>query len=223
MDHSVAELFVILALNPEKGRVSLDNIHFRYSLTGALFMDFLEQGEITTENKRVVPSFRKNGELLHDMFADRIMKSAKNRRISFWISRLTNKSRLILREITNSLEKEKILSKERRKFLNIFPYYRYWFIDLTIRNRIVETLREILLYGKQPGKKEIMLLGLVEASRAYPLLSREKGESKILRKKNSEFLKGDIMSAEISQAIREVQAAIVASITAATIAAHGSH
>jgi hypothetical protein len=27
MDHSVAELFVILALNPEKGRVSLDDLH----------------------------------------------------------------------------------------------------------------------------------------------------------------------------------------------------
>jgi hypothetical protein len=223
MNLSVAELFVILALNPEKGHVSLNSIHFRYSLTGALFMDYLEQGEITTENKRVIPSFRKNGDSLHDLFADRIMKSAKNRRISFWIIRLTNKSRFIFREIINSLEKNKILRKEQRKFLNIIPYYRYWFIDRSIRSRIIETLREILLYGKQPGKKEIMLLGLVEASRAYSLLSRERGESNLLRNKNSEILKGHVMSGEISQSIREVHGAIVASITAATIAAHGSH
>ena len=88
---------------------------------------------------------------------------------------------------------------------------------------MIEVLRGILLYGKQPGKKEIMLLGLVEASRAYSLLSRERGESKLLRKKNSEFLKGDVMSAEISQAIREVQAAIVTSVTAAAIASHASN
>jgi hypothetical protein len=223
MDRSVAKLFVILALNPEKGRVSLNSIHFRYSLTGALFMDYLERGEITTENKRVVPSFRKNGEVLHDLFADRILKSAKNRRISFWIRRLTNKSRLIFREIINSLEKEKILRIEQRKFLNIIPYNRYWFIDNSVRTNLIEVLRGILLYGKQPGKKEIMLLGLVEASRAYPVLSHERGESKILRKKNAEFLKGDVMNAEISQAIREVHAAIIASITVATIAAHSSH
>jgi hypothetical protein len=80
-----------------------------------------------------------------------------------------------------------------------------------------------LLYGKQPGKREIMLLGLVETSKAYRLLSREKGEAKILRKKNTEILKGDIMSDEISLAIREVQTAITASVTAATIAAHSSH
>jgi hypothetical protein len=223
MDRSVAELFVILALNPEKGRVSLNNIYFRYSLTGALFMDYLELGEITTENKRVVPSFRKNGDMLHDLFAERIMKSAKNRRISFWIRRLTNKSRLIFRETIKSLEKENIVRKEQRMFLNIFPYNRYWFIDISVRTKLIEVLRGILLYGKQPGRKEIMLLGLVEASRAYPLLSHERGESKLLRKKNSEFLKGDVMSEEISQAIKEIQAATIASITAATVAAYGSH
>ena len=80
-----------------------------------------------------------------------------------------------------------------------------------------------MLYGKKPGTKEVMLLGLIEASRAYPLLSRERGESKILRKKNTELLKGDIMSSEISQTIKEIQAAIIASITAASVAAHGSH
>jgi len=223
MNNSVAELFVILALNPEKGRITLDRIHFRYSLTGALIMDYLERGEITIENKRIAPSFRKNGEILHDLFADRIMNSTKHRRISFWISRLTNKSRLIFREITGSLERDQILRIEQKKFLNIFPYKRYWFNDKSVRNNLIELLRGILLYGKNPGKKEIMLLGLVEASRAYSLLSRERGESKLLRKKNSELLKGDIMSAEISQAIREVQAAIVASVTIATVAAHSSH
>jgi hypothetical protein len=223
MDRSVAELFVILALDPEKGRISLNNIHFRYSLTGALLMDYFEQGEITIENKRVVPSFKKNGEILHDLFAERIMKSSKNRRISFWIRRLTHKSRLIFREIISSLEKEKIVRIEQRMFLNIFPFKRYWFIDKSARTNLIETLRGILFYGKQPGKKDIMLLGLVEASNAYSVLSRERGESKILRNKNSEILNGDVMSEEISQSVKEVQAAIVASVTAATIAAHGSH
>jgi hypothetical protein len=68
-----------------------------------------------------------------------------------------------------------------------------------------------------------MLLGLVDASRAYRLISRERGEVKQMRRKNGELLKGDIMNSEINLAIKEVQAAIAASVTAATIAAHGSH
>jgi golgi phosphoprotein 3 len=223
MDRSAAELFVILAINPEKGRIALNDIHFRYSLTGALFMEYHESGEFKIENKRVIPSFKKNGDMIHDLFADRIMNSHRNRRISFWISRLTNKSRLMKREIFNSLVNARIIKIEERKFLNIFPYKRYWFIDNSVRTDLIESLRGILLYGKNPDKKETMLLGLVEASKAYSLLSRERGESKILRKKNTGLLKGDVMSAEISQTIKEVQAAIIASITAASIAAHGSH
>ena len=222
MDSSVAELYVILALNPEKGRISISDIYFRYSLTGALIMEYLESGEIAIENKRVVPSFIKNGETIHDLFAERIMKSSKNKRLSFWISRLANKSRIIFREIIYSLEKERILRIEQKKFLNIFPYKRYWFIDNSVRIHLIELLRGILLYNRQPGKKDIMLLGLVEASNAYKLLSHEKGESKLLHQKNTKLLKGDIISAEISQTIREVQAAIVASITAASMAAAGS-
>jgi hypothetical protein len=223
MDNSVAEQFVILSLNPEKGRVSLDSIHFRYSLTGALLMDYLDQEEFKLENKRVVWSFRMTGDTIHDMFAERIMNSSGNWKISFWIRRLTRKSRLIFSEIIKSLEKRKLISIEHKKFIGIFPYKRYWFLDNGIRNGIIERLREILLYGKQPVKKELMLLGIVEAARAYRLLSREKGEARILRKKNNEILKGDVMSAEISKAVREVQAAIVTSVITATIAAQGSH
>jgi hypothetical protein len=141
MDRSVAELYVILALNPEKGRISLSDLDFRYSLTGALIMEYHESGEIVIENKRVVPSFIKNGETIHDLFADRIMKSSRNRRISFWIGRLTNKSRIIFREIVNSLEKERILRIEQKKFLNLFPYKRYWFIDNKVRPNLIELLR----------------------------------------------------------------------------------
>lgn len=223
MDIPVSKLFVILALNPEKGRIAIDSIHFRYSLTGALFMEYSDVGEIKVENKRIVPFFKNNGEALHDMIADKIMNSGKNRRISFWISRLTQKSRFILREITNSLEKDNIIRIEHKKFLNIIPYKRYWFIDSRTRSNLIEVLRGILLYGKQPGKKDFMLLGLLEASKAYRLLSRERGESKLLRKKNSEILKGDVMSAEISQVIVEVQTAIIASVAAASAAASSSH
>jgi len=99
--------------------------------------------------------------------------------------------------------------------------YIFYLVN-SVRTSLIELLRGILLYGKQAGKKEIMLLGLIEASKAYSILSHEKEDKKILRKKNSELLKSDVISVEISQAIREVQAAIVASITAASVAAASS-
>lgn len=223
MDHSVAELFVIMALNPEKGRITIDSIHFRYSLTGAILMDYLGGEEFKVENKRVVPSLRINDDAIHILFSERIMRSSRNRKISFWVRILTRKSRFVFSEMTKNLERKKIIRIEQKRFLNIFPYKRYWFTDNTIREKMIEDLRSILIHGRRPDKKEIMLLGIVEASRAYRLLSRERGEARLLRQKNTELLKGDVVSTEISQAINEVQAAIVASVVAASAAAHSGH
>jgi Golgi phosphoprotein 3 len=223
MENSVAEQFLLLCLNPEKGRITVSDIHFRYSLTGALLMEYNSMGEFSIENKRLVPAFHKNGEVLHDLFAERIMDSTRHRRLSYWVSKMTGKSRIIIKEVTGSLEKKRILRIEQKKFLNLFPYKRYWLNEPGTREAIIENLRGILLYGKQPSAKDLMLLGLLEASRIYKKLSRERGESSALRKKNKELLKGDIVSAEISQAIREVQVAIAASVAAASAAASGHH
>ncbi|HKK42729.1 MAG TPA: GPP34 family phosphoprotein [Bacteroidales bacterium] len=223
MAQSVAELFLILAIHPSKGRIAIDNIHFRYTLTGAVLMDSLGNKEFTIENKRLIPSFSRNGDPVHDMVADRIMNSGSKRRISFWINRLTRRSRFIFNEMVARLEKRNVIRTDHRTFLNIIPYRRFWFNDKSIRNNLIENLRQFLLYGRQPGKEDIMLLGLVEASRSYRLLARERGEVKKMRRINGGLLKGDIMNSEINLAIREVQAAIAASVTAATIATHSSH
>jgi hypothetical protein len=223
MDRSVAELFVILALNPEKGRVTLDSIHFRYSLTGAIMMDYFAGEEFRVEGKRVIPSLKINDDAIHMLFAERMMKSSRNRKISYWIGRLTNKSRFIFSEMTKSLEKQGIIQIEQKKFLNIFPYKRYWFVNKSVREKLIEEIRDILVRGRQPDKKQLMLLGVIEASRAYRLIAKESGEARQLRKINTALLNSDVMTSEINQAIKEVQAAIITSVMVATMASHGSH
>jgi hypothetical protein len=219
MERSVAELFVILALNPEKGRVTLDSIHFRYSLTGAILMDYLAGDEFRVEDKRVVPSLRINDDAIHMLFAERMLKSTRNRKISYWIGRLTNKSRFIFSEMTKSLERQRIIQIEQKKFLNIFPYKRYWFLNISLRENLIEEIRDILIRGKQPDKKQLMLLGIIDASRAYRIIAKERGEARQLRKINTELLKSDVMASEINKAIKEVQAAIISSVSAASAAA----
>ena len=223
MNNTVAELFVIMAIDPEKGRITIDKIHFRYPLAGALLMDYLGKGEFSVEKKRVIPSFSMNGQAVHDMISEKIMNSNRNRRISTWIRIITRKHRMISGNIISGLEKQKVISIEHKKFLNILPYNKYWFIDKSIRINTIDHLRGILLHGKRPEKSDIMLLGIIDAARAYKMLASEFSERRILRRKNSELLADDVMSSEIALAVREIKAAIIASVTAATIATHGSH
>ena len=223
MEFSLAKQFLLLALNPDKGRVTIDSIHFRYTLTGAFLMDYLDKGEISISNKRIIPSFRKSTDPVHSMIGDRITASSSQKRISYWVGRLTNKSRFMINNLTLILQQERVLTIEHKKFLGIFPYKRYWLIDKGIRSDLIETLRKILVHGRQPDKRELMLLGLIESSRSYKLLSRESGEARAMRKRNLELLKTEVAGAEINQAIREVQAAVAASVMVATMSSHGAH
>ncbi len=223
MDYSVANQFLILALNPEKGRVTIDSTHFRYSMTGAILLDYLDGEELRFEDKRIIPSLRINDDSIHQMFAGKFMKSSRNRKISYWISRLTFKHRFILVEMTKSLEKERVIRIEHKKFLGLIPYRKYWFLNNSIRTDIIEQLRGILIYGKNPGRKELMLIAILHAARAHKVLSRERGETKMIRHKCSELLKSDQVSSDISQTLREVNAAIAESIAAAIIATGGGH
>lgn len=223
MDYSLAKQFLILALDPEKGRIRIDSTHFRFSLTGAILLDYIDGEELRVEDKRVIPSLRVNNDAIHLMFSDKFMKSSRNRKISYWISRLTFKHRFILSEMTKSLEKERVIRIEYKKFLGLIPYKKYWFLNNSIRNEIIEILRGILLYGKKPERKELMLISIIQAARAHKVLSRERGETRAIRRRCTEILKDGQISSEISQTVREVNAAITESIAASIIATGGGH
>lgn len=179
MNYTVAEQFIILAISPETGRISVDSTHFKYSLTGAILMGFLEGEELKVEEKRVIPSLRINNDAIHTLFAEQFSKSSRNRKISYWIQRLTNKSRFILSEMMKSLENKGVINIEYKKFLQLIPYKRYWFLNNSIRTDIIELLRGILLHGKKAGKKELMLISVLHAAGAHSILKKESAEISI--------------------------------------------
>jgi golgi phosphoprotein 3 len=223
MEFPLTSQFLIISLHPEKGRIMIDGTHFRYTLTGAVLMDFLLNGEISLNKNRMASSFWKNGDLIHDTFADIISGTSKPKRISYWVRRLTRKRRLIFKETLNPLVDKGVIRHERRYFLNIIPYNRYFIRDISLRSGIIDEVRNVLLHNKTATSKQLMLLGLIKASGSYRLLAKEKGERRLLRKRCDELLKNDAMATEIDKAIREVQAAIIGSVTAATAAASASH
>ena len=223
MEFTVSTQFVIFSLHPDKGRIMMNNIHFRYSLTGAVLMDFLDNAEISLNKNRLVHSFRKNGDAVHNMIAEKIGKSSKPRRIFYWIRSLSRKNRVVFREIVNSLISKGILRHERRLFLNIFPYNRYFLTDRRIRTGIVDEIRDVILHDKPATTKQSMLIGLIKASHSSHLLAKENGERRMLWIKCREFRQNEEMGSEIDKAIREVQSAIITSVRAAMAAAHASH
>jgi hypothetical protein len=133
---------------------------------------------------------------------------------------LVRKSRLVFRENIDLLVNRGIIRHEKRYFLNIIPYNRYYFSNPEIRNQMISELREILLHDKQADKKQIMLIGLIKAAQSFRILAKERNEKYILKKKCNEYMARDVVASEIDKAIKQVQAEIIAAVTAATAAAH---
>jgi hypothetical protein len=219
MERSITQNFIILAIHPEKGRIIIDNLHFSYTLSGAVLMDLMNTGEISFENNRLVSRVKRNGETLHDRIEELLTKASKPRRISYWIQKLTRERKLVFRESINMLITQGLIRHEKRYFLNIIPYNRYFISGNNLRNNIINELREILLHDKQPTMDQAILIGLLKASRSSNILAIERAEKGILRRKVKSFVINDIMSPEIEKVISQVQSAITASITAAAVAA----
>jgi hypothetical protein len=213
----------MLSLHPEKGRITIPSTYFRYALIGAFFMDLLKRGEISMTDKRLTHSFGRNGEPIHDKIADIIERSSKPRRFSYWIRRFSMKSRLIFRENIDSMVAGHILRHEKRYFLNLIPYNRYFFNDVRSRNEIIDGLRGVLLYGRQAEGDQMMLIALLKASSAHGVLAREREEKRLLRKKCKEILEKDVLSSEMDKVIREVRAAIVSAVIVSAATSHGAH
>jgi hypothetical protein len=223
MEFQIVKQFILISLNPANGRIIPDRTHFSYSLSGAILMDLFLNGEIGFENKRISSSVKKNGNPAHDLVADIMARSSRPRRVSYWINILTRKRRVILGEIINSLGDNGLIRHEKRYFLNIIPINRYYVTDTGARTKIIEELRNILLFGKSPTEQQNMLIGLIKASESYKILVRESGEKRIIRSKCKEFLKTNPLATEVDKVLQEIQAAIIASVAISAATAGASH
>lgn len=214
---SVLKQFLFLALHPEKGRVRIDSMRFRYALAGAYLMELLTRKEIKIEDKRINHSLRKNGEPVHDTIVEIFEKQKRPRRVRYWINRLSWKSRFIFRETMKYLSSSGLLRHEKHYFLGIIPVNRYFISDIRNQKDVVDKIRRVLLYNDSPSREVLMLVSLVRMTESEKLIAESKEERRLLRNKIKQLT--DDKSGLIDPEVAEIQKAVLSAITAARSAA----
>jgi hypothetical protein len=221
MEMSIAKQFTILSLHPGKGRILVPNTIFRYTLAGACLMDFYINGEITIEDKRLLPSAGRSRDQLHDSLFEKIQTSSRPRRISYWIRRLSGRGRQLFRDSISLLLSEGIVRHEKLYFLGFIPYNRYYFNDPAIRSSLINRLREVVISGKVPDNEQMMILGLMKVSRSLRYLATEFSERSVIRARCREIFRRDETKPETEKFIRMIMASVQNAI-AASEAAQGA-
>lgn len=215
MELPITTKFIILALDPEKGKVRIDDTYFRYSLCGAILMDFFVNGEISLSEKRVIPSFRRNGVQWHDICVERIEKANNNKNIAYWVRNLVRKYRFVFDENIRQLVNLGIVRHEKKYFLNIFPYNRYYIINPSVREELIMKIRGILLDGKTADKELKMIISLIIASRSFRLIADDRTERRLIKSRCKELTSSDSLANETDLVIRQVRMAITSTVMAA--------
>lgn len=222
MELNTAEQLLLLAKHPEKYRFKIDSVHLQYGIIGACFLELSLKNILDIKDDRFIiinkstlddseyPGFKRISNLIDN--------SRKERKPRYWIQKISHKSRLYKWEFLNGLEKKKLIRIEHRTFLWI-PYRRCYLTDSRIRNKLIDHLREIILYKKKKSEKDIAILGMVEACKMYKIIARDRHEIKTMKKELKTILKDGMISQTLTSTIKQTQIAISSAIAAATTAA----
>lgn len=223
---TIPEKFLLLAHHPEKSRYMISSIHLKYGLAGAILLEMTLHGFVEMEGKRLIlkKSPGPDRPLLKDL-AGAMENSARPQKIRHWIRKLARRPVKLRRQVEDMLEKERLIRTEHRHFLGMIPYRISYLVNRKVKFDLIREIRKQLFQRDAPEEEWAVLMGLMHACRMTRMLGSDRNERKTVRNKLRKIVKENPVAAGVDQTIREIQAAIVASVAAssAAAAAAGSH
>lgn len=151
--------------------------------------------------------------------------SEKSRKAGYWVRRIAGRYNRYLKQMLKEMEQKRLVRLEDRKFLGLIPYRKSFLIESYTRANLIRQLKNSVLTYKGASEESMALAGLVHACRMHRLLSSDRDELKTIKTKLKMIVKDSPVSDAVGKTIREVQIAIMASITGAVVAstAGGRH
>lgn len=224
MELNTVEKFILLAKHPEKYWYKIPPIQFKFGMIGAALLELSLKNILEIKEGRF--QINTNSEIKNsdypglERISELIKNSRKARKPRYWIQKIARKSRMYKWEIFLGLERKRLIRIEHKSFLWI-PFRRCYLIDSRTRNKLIDHLREIVLYKKKKSEEDVAILGMVEACKMYKIIAKDRHERKLMRKELKAILKDSPISKTVESTIRQTQIAISMAIAASTAAAAG--
>jgi hypothetical protein len=216
---SVSEKFIIICHHPETGRFMVLSQYIQYGLAGAILMDLCLEGRLGLTDDRLI---LKSGGIPSDPVMAEVFRmiseSEKPRKTAYWVRKIAFRYNRYLKQMLTTLAKRRVVRLEERKFLGIIPWRQSYLVESYTRSNFIRQLKNDILVYRDANGENMALAGLIEACRMHRILSTDGEELKVIRSQLKKIIKDSPVSDVVKQTIREVQAAIIASVTAAMIA-----
>lgn len=212
MTVTIAEELLLLALHDEKGTPLVAGTQLDPALAGALLAELAVNGRLELSDKKVTvtdPSPLGDSEL--DATLARIAEEGKERKPAWWVQRL--QSAKLRRRLLTRLAESGVLTEQRGKVLGVFPTTRWPEaspdVEAAVRDRVAGALA-----GADPDARTAVLIAIAHAAKldrkAFPEASRQRVK---------EIAEGAWTADAVAQTIAAINAVMITTITAATVAA----
>ncbi|TRX71544.1 GPP34 family phosphoprotein [Carboxylicivirga sp. M1479] len=218
MKLDILSQFLLIAHHPSKKRFLVSEQHINHGIIGAalLEMNLAEQLKVENGKLRYIKGVRSDNAVIADI-AGLIRDSKKNRKIRYWISKLSRKSHHYKWAILSDLEKRKIVHIEHHKFLGLISYKKSYLIESNTRNELIYQLNKKALHGRNLDNEDLLMLGLIEACQMHRVIASDRQELKKLKKALKVIIKDSPIAGAVDTTIKEVQAALLGAMVATTV------
>ncbi|GAA3264823.1 GOLPH3/VPS74 family protein [Nonomuraea helvata] len=212
MTVTIAEELLLLTYNDEKGTQLVSGTQLDPALAGALLAELAVNGRLELSDKKVTvkdPSPLGDSEL--DATLTRIAEEGKERKPAWWVQRL--QSAKLRKRLLTRLAESGVLTEQRGKVLGIFPTTRWPEanpdVEAAVRDRVISALA-----GADPDARTAVLIAIAHAAKldrkAFPEANKQRVK---------EIAEGAWTADAVAQTIAAINAVMITTITAATVAA----
>lgn len=209
MELSLKEKLIIALLDPDKGRLIMEQSRISHSLAACIIFEMKEMGLIDiTQNRLQSRSFKYPNDVVHREVFKKINDSKKERKLSFWLMKLSWKGGYFRRGIITDLQSKQVIGTERKYFINIIPYTRYFFINLSLWRKIIEHLRAVVFHSATPSQDDFLLLGLISVANVNRVIYRNREEKKLMKERIKELLSDTMVDKDVLLILKRVKEAI---------------
>lgn len=220
MELTLAEELLLLALHDEKGSTGFTQID--PGLAGALLVDLGRLGVLRPEGKELaaVAGSAPEHPVLARVHAV-ISTSPKRRSAKSWVGRLPGELKPLTGTVAAPLVERGVLSEQRSKVLGLFPSTRFPEADPGPERLLRSRLGAVLLGDREPAERDALLLGmLVPLDLVGGLV--EKDQRRAAGKRAKEIADSGVAGTAVSDAVREIQAAVMVAVMVPVIIGGGS-
>jgi hypothetical protein len=212
---TLPEELLLVALDDAKGSVnSKASTALVYALAGGQLLELGLAERLSLESKNVaVADPSPLGDELLDSALARMAAERKPHTLKWWVNKLSKK---LKRAYVDRLVERGLVSIEKRKLLGLVPVTRHPETSPGPEQEIRARLRAAIVDGAEPDERTAALVALVWACSLDRVVLPDKTERKQAKARIKEITENQAVGKAVSAIVKEIEAAILIAVIAAS-------